>query len=342
MVKVDQKNAMAMMNELSAQAKPFVFFIDFDQEQIIISEDPTRDQIYFDFLGYKNEPTNELDGLSPAYFDSYPIPYEEYEAAFDQVILHLRRGDSYLLNLAFPTLIQTNLSMKDLYLMSEAKFKAFIPNQFVFFSPERFIDIIDGQVSTYPMKGTIDAKLPNASQRLLNDPKELAEHSTVVDLLRNDLSQVCTQVRVKRFRYIDRVISQEKELLQVSSEITGQLTVPLGGHLGDILFQMLPAGSITGAPKRKTLEIIKIVEATPRQYYTGVCGYYDGTNLRTGVMIRMIQRDHQNNMYYYSGGGITAQSNPRTEYQELIDKIYVPTTRDHQDSRRRDLQHSLS
>ena len=65
MVKVDQKNAMAMMNELSAQAKPFVFFIDFDQEQIIISEDPTRDQIYFDFLGYKNEPCLLYTSPSP-------------------------------------------------------------------------------------------------------------------------------------------------------------------------------------------------------------------------------------------------------------------------------------
>jgi len=342
MVKVDQKNAMARMNELSAQAKPFVFFIDFDQEQIIISEDPERDQIYFDFLGYRHEPTDELVSSSQFYIDSFPIPYQEYEVAFDQVMLHLRRGDSYLLNLAFPTLIQTNLSMRDIYLMSEAKFKAFIPDQFVFFSPERFIDIIDGRVATYPMKGTIDAQIPNASQRLLNDPKELAEHSTVVDLLRNDLSQVCTQVQVKRFRYIDRVISQDKELLQVSSEITGQLTLPLSGNLGDILFLMLPAGSITGAPKRKTVDIIKAVEPASRKYYTGVCGYYDGTNLRTSVMIRMIQLDQQNNMYYFSGGGITAQSNPRTEYQELIDKIYVPTTRDHQDSRRKDLEHSLS
>lgn len=342
MDKLDREAAQTMMNELSAQARPFVFFIDFDQEQIIISQDPLKDELYFDFLGYRHEPIATFDIPVQFYFDIFPIPYDKYEAAFDQVMRHLKRGDSYLVNLAFPTLIHTNLTMQDIFLRSDAKFKGYIPGEFVFFSPERFIDIIDGEVSTYPMKGTIDASIPNATEILLQDPKELAEHSTVVDLLRNDLSQVCSKVGVERFRYIDRVMSQGIELLQVSSEICGQLTLPLTGHLGDILFQMLPAGSITGAPKRKTVEIIKSVESEPRRYYTGVCGYFDGADLRTGVMIRMIQMDQHNNMYYYSGGGITAQSNPISEYQELIDKVYVPIARDHQDCRWTDLQHSLS
>ena len=342
MDKLDKGSAITMMNELSAQSKAFVFFVDFDQQEIIISQNPVEDQVYFNFLGYKNEPISPMPSAPEHFLDHYPISYEDYKFAFDQVMMHLKTGDSYLVNLAFPTLIRTNLSMEDIFLRAEAKFKGYIPGEFVFFSPERFVDIIDGHVSTYPMKGTIDAAIPNAADRVLSDPKELAEHSTVVDLLRNDLSQVCTQVQVQQFRYIDRVISQDKELLQVSSKITGQLTASLHGHLGDVLFRMLPAGSISGAPKRKTVDIIKSVESVPRRYYTGVCGYFDSADLRTGVMIRMIQPDDYNNLYYYSGGGITAQSNPRSEYQELIDKVYVPIARDHQDCRRTDLQHSLS
>ena len=342
MNKLDKHDARAKINELSAQSKPFVFFVDFDQENVIISEHPTEDDIYFDFSGHSN--IAEIDHGYPVdfYFEKYPIQYSEYEAAFDRVMMHLKRGDSYLVNLAFPTLIKTNLTLKDLFYQSVAKFKAYIPGQFAFFSPERFIDIIGDQVTTYPMKGTIDADIPNAEEIILNDSKELAEHSTVVDLLRNDLSQICDQVRVSRFRYIDEIVSNNKKLLQVSSEITGKLQVGLSGYLGGILFKMLPAGSITGAPKRKTVDIIKSIEASPRQYYTGVCGHYDGTNLRSGVMIRMIQLDDQNNMYYYSGGGITAQSNPQSEYQELIDKVYVPITRDHQNQRRSDMQHRIS
>ncbi len=341
MIRYKKEEAVTKMNELSAQSRPFVFFIDYEHQKIIISDQPIEDRLYFDFMGYKNAPT-ELIESSAFYMDRYPISYQEYLERFNLVKEALQRGDSYLINLTFPTLVQTNLSMDAMFQMSEAKYKGYVPGEFVFFSPEQFVDIIDDQVYTYPMKGTIDASLPNATDQILNDSKEKAEHSTVVDLLRNDLSQVCSQVRVNRFRYIERVVSRDKELLQVSSEISGSLFEPLAGNLGDVLFSLLPAGSITGAPKEKTLEIINQAEIAPRKYYTGICGHFDGKNLRSGVMIRMIQLDQDNNMYYYSGGGITAQSDPEKEYQELIDKVYVPIIGDHQNSQREDLQYSVS
>ncbi len=133
----------------------------------------------------------------------------------------MQRGDSYLVNLAFPTLVKTNLRLEEVFVQSEAKFKAYVPGEFVFFSPEKFVDIIEDQVYTYPMKGTIDASQPDAEQQIHKDSKEMAENSTVVDLLRNDLSQISAKVRVNKFRYIERVVSFNKELLQVSSEITG-------------------------------------------------------------------------------------------------------------------------
>lgn len=173
------------------------------------------------------------------------------------------------------------------------------------------------------MKGTIDASLSGAAGNLLSDPKELAEHHTIVDLIRNDLSMVADEVRVKRFRYLQEIQTNQKHLLQVSSEITGRLSADWPRHSGDIMRTLLPAGSISGAPKRKTLEIIRKTEKGPRGYYTGIFGIFDGQNLDSGVMIRYIEQQH-GKFYFRSGGGITVNSNAQMEYQELIDKIYVP------------------
>lgn len=101
------------------------------------------------------------------------------------------------------------------------------------------------------MKGTIDATLPDAVQTLMSDGKEAAEHATIVDLIRNDLSIVASHVRVERYRYIDVLQTNRGPILQTSSEICGELPEDYKRQLGDILFSMLPAGSITGAPKRR-------------------------------------------------------------------------------------------
>jgi len=93
--------------------------------------------------------------------------------------------------------------------------------------------------------------------------------------------------------------------------------------LGNILARLLPAGSVSGAPKSRTLEIIRQTEGDKRGYYTGVFGIFDGESLDSGVMIRFIEK--QGSKYFYrSGGGITTQSSSESEYQEAIDKVYVP------------------
>jgi para-aminobenzoate synthetase component 1 len=173
------------------------------------------------------------------------------------------------------------------------------------------------------MKGTIDAAIDNAAETILNDKKEYAEHCTIVDLIRNDLSMVAKDVFVERFRYIDKIKTHEKELLQVSSKISGQLGTNFHERVGDIIFGLLPAGSVSGAPKEKTVEIIKTAEGYERGYYTGVFGYFDGNTLDSGVMIRFIENIN-GQLYYKSGGGITVYSKSELEYQELIDKVYVP------------------
>ena len=228
-----------------------------------------------------------------------------------------------MINLTDKTRIETESSLVSLFEQSKAPYKLLYNDQFLVFSPEIFIQIKNKKIFSFPMKGTIDATTLNAKEKILNDPKELAEHVTIVDLIRNDISQVASNVRVERFRYVEEVKTHDRSLLQVSSEIVGDLPSDCASRIGDIIVSLLPAGSVSGAPKAKTLEIIREAEVVNRGYYTGVFGYFDGINLDSGVMIRFIEKDGDK-LFYRSGGGITTQSNAKSEYQELIDKIYVP------------------
>jgi para-aminobenzoate synthetase component 1 len=205
----------------------------------------------------------------------------------------------------------------------QASYKLYVPGQFLVFSPEQFVSISDGVIRTFPMKGTIDASVPHAENVLMNDIKEKEEHATVVDLLRNDLSMVARQVRVNRYRYVTEVRTGDKSLLQCSSEISGMLEPEFEGKPGSIMHALLPAGSVTGAPKKKTVELIHEIEPEPRGYFTGVFGVFDGKNLDSAVMIRMIE-ERADGYYYRSGGGITYRSVADQEFQEMIDKVYVP------------------
>ena len=174
------------------------------------------------------------------------------------------------------------------------------------------------------MKGTIAATVPHASKTLLDNRKEAAEHATIVDLIRNDLSMIASKVSVSRYRYIDHLATNKGQILQTSSEITGQLAANYREEIGSLLFRLLPAGSITGAPKRRTMEIIHEAEGYERDFYTGVMGCYSNGALDSAVMIRFIDEDEQGHYYYKAGGGITAQSNNNDEYNEVIEKVYVP------------------
>ncbi len=325
--------AQRAMNEYGKQRMPFLFIIDFElQKPIVIPQEALSEQkVHFTCGSFAQFPSKGTPPFSyPSFsFEKQPLSFTDYAKQFYQVHEAIHRGDSFLVNLTAPTAIQTNLSLKQIYLHSQATYKLWLANQFVCFSPETFITIsAEGTIATFPMKGTIDANLPNAAQQLLQSQKEMAEHATIVDLLRNDLSQVARNVRVSRFRYLQYVKTHQKDLLQMSSEITGQLPPDFTAQLGDLLFALLPAGSISGAPKYKTLEIIQATEKQPRGYYTGVFGYFDGCALESAVMIRYIEQIN-GRFYYRSGGGIHAMSHAPTEYQELIDKIYVPIYRDH-------------
>ncbi len=252
-----------------------------------------------------------------------PISFNDYQQAFDIVQQHLQYGNSFLTNLTAATPIQTNLDLRQLFDLAQARYKIRYGDEWVCFSPEIFIQIRDGQIYSYPMKGTIDASLPDAARQILNDPKERAEHFTIVDLIRNDLAMVAESIEVVRFRYLDEIKTSSKNLLQVSSEIRGTLPSNYRQHLGDLLFRLLPAGSVSGAPKASTLQIIREAERQDRGFYTGVAFYFDGETVDSCVLIRFVEKTPKG-LLYRSGGGITVNSEADKEYREIIDKIYVP------------------
>ena len=316
---LNSTQAIQQMNVWGAAGQPFYFIINFDATQTQLSTSFDQGELHFAFhqsLSHqKPQHTIELS--------SSPADLVKYQQQFERVVSNINYGNSFLVNLTQKTPIDCNLSLKQIYTISKAKYKVLLEEQFVCFSPETFIQTHKGNIYSHPMKGTIRADIDGAAAAILNDPKETAEHITIVDLIRNDLSMVASNITVDRFRYLDRIETQKGALLQVSSEIRGQLKTHWQADLGNIIFKLLPAGSISGAPKPQTLDIIKNSENYKRGYYTGICGYFDGEELDTGVMIRFIEQEN-GRLYFKSGGGITAFSNLESEYQEMIDKIYVP------------------
>jgi para-aminobenzoate synthetase component I len=312
-----------------------------------------------------------------------PPLYEDYERSFNIVKSNIMAGNSYLTNLTCRVPVSCNLSLEDIFHRAKGKYKLLLRRKrtqaedkahlkeeaqnkahlkeenieenltpFVCFSPETFVRIKGGRIYSYPMKGTLDASLPNAEKLLMEDRKEAAEHATIVDLIRNDLSRVAENVRVDKYRYIDVLHTNKGDILQTSSEISGRLPEDYPHHLGEILDAQLPAGSITGAPKDKTMQIIQEAEGYDRGFYTGIMGIYDQGELNSAVMIRFIEEetspvdfetDGEKNfkakegkasegkepkanrkLYFKAGGGITSKSDCRKEYEEVIQKIYLP------------------
>lgn len=310
------------MNELGAQGKPFAFIIDFDFQKPLLFEQDIIEKLFWKTPDSANYLELEIQ-KKPVDWTIIPVEFVKYQLAFEEVQHHIHNGDTYLLNLTMPTQVKTNLSPEEIFHLSKAPYKIWLEDQFVCFSPEIFVKITDGIISSFPMKGTIDANQEDAKNLLLNDEKEIAEHHTIVDLIRNDLSIVASDVVVNRFMYVDKITTNRGELLQMSSEISGKLPENYAQSIGTILSKLLPAGSICGAPKRKTLEIIRKAETYERGYYTGIFGVFDGKNLDSCVLIRYLELSDEQ-LVFKSGGGITFLSDCQTEYNELIQKVYVP------------------
>ena len=377
------------INRLASQDEPFLFVINYqgDKAFIRLLSDINPEECLFDFEGRGNFSHARKETLkeeilkketlkeetSETTWQIEPPLYEDYERSFNIVKSNIMAGNSYLTNLTCRVPVSCNLSLEEIFHRAKGKYKLLLRRKrtqaedkahlkeenieenltpFVCFSPETFVRIKGGRIYSYPMKGTLDASLPNAEKQLMEDRKEAAEHATIVDLIRNDLSRVAEDVRVDKYRYIDVLHTNKGDILQTSSEISGRLPEDYPHHLGEILDAQLPAGSITGAPKDKTMQIIQEAEGYDRGFYTGIMGIYDQGELNSAVMIRFIEEetspvdfetDGEKNfkakegkasegkepkanrkLYFKAGGGITSKSDCRKEYEEVIQKIYLP------------------
>lgn len=321
--------AIETINSLAARGEPFVFAISYDATDCRlwpVGREPRS--VSYNLQGFTNDgaagPRPYVGNIEWAVA---PESEAAYAPRFNIVRRHLLHGDSYLVNLTARMELHTNLSLRDIYSLARAKYKLLIDGEFVCFSPETFLQISGHTISCCPMKGTIVATTPGAEAALMANEKEAAEHATIVDLIRNDLSMVAHDVRVEHYRYAERLHTNHGDIIQTSSRITGRLPRDFESRLGEIIFSQLPAGSVTGAPKPMTLRIIDEAENYHRGFYTGVMGCWHDGCLDSAVMIRFIDTDG-GRLWYKAGGGITAKSDCHSEYLETLEKVYVPLTTD--------------
>jgi para-aminobenzoate synthetase component 1 len=308
---------ISKLNYYGKNKTPFFFIISYDLKSydVIPLSNLPQNILY----NINDNPTTNKNNLLKIIKPNY----EQYQKKFNSIINNIKQGNTYIANLTDISIILDDLDLNYVYNNANSKYNLFYKDKFVSFSPETFIKISNNSISSYPMKGTIDANIKNAKDILLNNQKELAEHTMVVDLIRNDLSIVSSNVKVDKFRYIEKINAGNKELYQSSSKITGQLSNNWNEQLGNIITKLLPAGSITGTPKKSTIKILENIENYNRDFYTGIWGIFDGETLDSSVLIRFIEKQNDN-LIYKSGGGITIDSNCIDEYNEMINKVYIP------------------
>ena len=326
----NREEARQRMNNLAMQGVPFLFIIDYEGKHAVVEPEHEVDanELRYCFNGKGNATQTAYPANKDIEWGIEPPTEAEYQHSFNIVRNAMLAGNSYLANLTCRIGLRTNLSLPDLYNAAEARYRLWMKDKLVCFSPETFVKIAQGEISSYPMKGTAEDLSPSSAEQLLANEKEAAEHATIVDLIRNDLSMVAYDVHVERYRYVERLNTHRGPLLQTSSEIRGRLMPHLMQRPGDVIFSQLPAGSITGAPKKKTVEVIAEAENYHRDFYTGVMGRWDNGELDSAVMIRFIDQCH-GKLFFKAGGGITTKSNWKDEYHEVIEKVYAPICRNH-------------
>ena len=187
-------------------------------------------------------------------------------------------------------------------------------------SPEAQIVIQDGTAIVHPIAGTFkrtgdDEADKKATERLLEDAKENAEHVMLVDLARNDLSRVCDEVSVSQYRQVQYF----SHVIHLVSEVKAK--VRENSNPFELMAKTFPAGTLSGAPKFKAMELIDSYEPTARSYYGGAIGFmgFDGS-CNHAIMIRTFLSQH-NTLTYQAGAGVVAASNPENELQEVNNKL---------------------
>lgn len=193
--------------------------------------------------------------------------------------------------------------------------------QLISTSPETLVRLKDGKLSTFPIagsrpRGENEAEDDALEAELLIDEKELSEHNMLVDLARNDLGRISEYGSVKVIDY--KRIQKYSRIMHITSEVEGSIKKEMDSF--DAIQAILPAGTLSGAPKIRACEIIEELEKVPRGIYGGAIGYIDFTgNMDTCIAIRMAVKKNDK-VYVQAGGGIVADSVPEKEYEESESK----------------------
>ena len=256
------------------------------------------------------------------------ISESEYASKFNKIIRHIRSGDIYQLNYTHPLVSQTNADPISLFnamrQKNEVGYSAFIEDDdwaIHSLSPEQFIVIENGVISTKPIKGTKHRSVfayedKELAVSLLESEKDRAENLMIVDLLRNDISKSCESGSVN----VPKLFALEtySTVHHLVSTISGTLAKNKDGI--DLIRECFPGGSITGAPKLRSMEIIEELEPDRRSIYCGSIAYigFDG-NMDSSICIRTLIYS-KNKIHFFVGGGIVWDSTVDAEYKECFDK----------------------
>lgn len=255
------------------------------------------------------------------------LSLKDYINGLNEVIHCIHQGDTYQLNLSIEYEAQLKASKEDLFQLYANLFQKHPANHYAYLnahpytlistSPESFLKVRKNRVYSSPIKGTAKISNDNESSQyhlLKTSPKEDAELSMIVDLIRNDIAYHCIpgSVQVTEHKEIFRV----DNLLQMYSTVEGKLK-PSSDTIS-LLIDAFPGGSITGVPKRKAMQIIEALEPHCRNVYCGCfLLFYDIDHMDSSIAIRTAFHNQNDNTFkFYAGSGITAKSNPKAEYEE--------------------------
>ncbi len=254
---------------------------------------------------------------------------EQYHRSFEQIKDYIHAGDCYQVNFTqrFSASYQGNPVglYEQLRQTQKAPFSACLrmPNAAILsFSPERLVRVVNRKILTQPIKGTRPRhRLPIEDQRLANElqssEKDRAENLMIVDLLRNDLGKTAIPGSIQVDRLFELV--SFANVHHLVSSVSGELRPGLTAM--DLLRACFPGGSVTGAPKRRAMEIIAELEPVKRQVYCGAIGYYSfHGDLDTNLPIRTLVCS-KDTLHYWGGGGIVADSEVEQEYEESLLKV---------------------
>jgi anthranilate synthase component 1 len=257
---------------------------------------------------------------------------DEYQRAVERAVEYIRAGDVFQVVLSQRLEVDIHAVPLDIY----RALRVVNPSPFMFYlrtpsatlvgsSPEVMVRVVDGLVTVRPLAGTrprgrTEEEDRRLAEELLADPKERAEHVMLVDLGRNDVG------RVARFRSVEvtdiMAIERYSHVMHITTNVSGRLAD--GKNAFDALRACLPAGTVSGAPKVRAMQIIDELESTRRGPYAGAVGYFDyGGNMDTCIALRTIVVQGSK-AYVQAGAGIVADSQPAAEYQETLNKARGP------------------